>query len=67
MLGWAHGRSFLNSNPIQREEQKEKCSRASNCWVREPSTASAAVKLPGLERPSRLTYFRIILILWLPR
>ena len=27
MLGWAHGRSFLNSNPIQREEQKEKCSR----------------------------------------
>lgn len=67
MLGWAHGRSFLNSNPIQREKQKEKCSSASNCWVRELSTASAAVKLQSLERPSRLTCFRIILILWLPR
>lgn len=47
--------------------KREKCSSASNDWVRELSTESAAVKLQNLQRASRLTGFRIISILWLPR
>lgn len=67
MLGWAHGRSFLNSNPIHWEEQKGKnvpvppTAGSENCQQNQLRSSCS------LERPSRLTCFRIILILWLPR